>query len=587
MNNRHAKWPIVLAVLLVALIVLQIMTMIQSDRMYEQINRIIAQRSALPAGPSSAPTRPTRGANPLSSPATETTGDAGDWLVWRLSMEPSTLNEIHASADMATRWICTGEAGSNIFETLLQYNKDTLELEPFIAERYDVSEDGLQITFTLRDDVHFSDGTPLTVDDVIFTYETIVNPEIDAAVLAGFLRDVDRAIRLDDRRVRFILKRRYYFALTTLGGLPILPRHIYAFDDPQQFNKRVSDPVGSGPYVFDHWTVGHEIVLRRNENYWGPRPRLERIVYRFITNDVAAIQTLREGKIDYMRPLPDQFTELSADPEFTKSIRCLSYWHPGAGFFWIGWNQDRPFFADRRVRLAMTHLVDRETICRKILNSPDAQIATGPFYIHGPQNNPAITPWPYDPKRAAELLDQAGWIDTDGDGVRDKDGVPFRFRYMIVSGTYMHEQIAKLVKDQAARVGIQVDIDPYEWSIFAQRVQDRQFDAVNMAWGGSIESDPFQLWHSSQIGNRGSNYCGFNVPEADRIIEQARQTLDAAKRNALYHRLHEILHDEQPYTFIYTRPAQRFLDRRFHGVVIHKIGVDEREWFVPLALQKY
>ncbi|MGB7582194.1 MAG: ABC transporter substrate-binding protein, partial [Sedimentisphaerales bacterium] len=254
--------------------------------------------------------------------------------------------------------------------------------------------------------------------------------------------------------------------------------------------------------------------------------------------------------------------------------------------FWIGWNEARPFFADKKVRLAMTYLIDRDSIIKHILRNPEARIPTGTFYIYGKQGDPNIKPWPYDLEKAKQLLDEAGWIDHDGDGIRDKNGVPFRFKYMIAADLALHEQIAKLVKDAAASVGIEVLLDPYEWSVFSQKVQNRDFDAVSMAWGGGIEEDPYQIWHSSQR-QKGSNYIDFNNPAADALIEQARQTLDPDKRNALYHQFDRIIHEEQPYTFIYTRPEQRFLDKRFQNVTIHKLGINELEWYVPTQFQKY
>jgi peptide/nickel transport system substrate-binding protein len=296
---------------------------------------------------------------------------------------------------------------------------------------------------------------------------------------------------------------------------------------------------------------------------------------------------MRSGDIDFMRPLPDQFTELSEDPEFVKDIECLSYWTPFVGYFWMGWNQDRPFFADRRVRLGLTHIVDREMICSKLLKSPEAMVPTGQFYIHGRQSDKSIKPWPFDPQRAKELLDEAGWVDSDGDGLRDKDGVAFRFKYMIASDIALHTQIARLLKDEAAKVGIDVTPEPYEWSVFSQKLLDRKFDAVNLAWHGVVEEDPYQIWHSSQIGNRGSNYVGFRNAEADGLIENARKTLDEEKRNKLYHRFHRILHEEQPYTFIYTRPEQRFLHKRFQNVKVHGLGLHKHEWYVPRGAQKY
>jgi peptide/nickel transport system substrate-binding protein len=212
---------------------------------------------------------------------------------------------------------------------------------------------------------------------------------------------------------------------------------------------------------------------------------------------------------------------------------------------------------------------------------------TGPFYLYGKQNNPAIKPWPYDPNRAKQLLDEAGWIDTNSDGIRDKNGTPFRFKFMIVSGYDLHERIAKLLKDSAAKIGIEIILDPYEWSVFQEKLTKRSFDATTLSWGGVVQADPYQIWHSSQIEGRGSNRVGFNNKEADAIIENARLTLDEDERNKLYHRFHEILHEEQPYTFVCTRPWLFLLDRRFQNVKVHKLGLDLDEWYVPLEKQKY
>ncbi len=278
---------------------------------------------------------------------------------------------------------------------------------------------------------------------------------------------------------------------------------------------------------------------------------------------------------------------MSKDEDFIKKYHCLSYWHPGVGYAWIGWNQDRPFFKERKVRLAMTHIIDREKIIQYIIKNPKAIIPTGDAYVHGPQYDSSIKPWPCDPSKAKTLLDEAGWIDTNKNGIRDKDGVEFIFKYSIVSNSGLQEQVAKLVKDAAAKVGIEVVIDPYEWSVFIERVHNRQFDAVSMAWSGGLAGDPYQVWHSSQIGNRGSNYVGFNVPEADRIIEKARITINDDERNKLYHQFHRILHEEQPYTFIYTKPAEAFLDKRFENVNMHLLGLVQYEWYVPKEKQRY
>jgi peptide/nickel transport system substrate-binding protein len=579
MNTRSGLVTFLLFLLLGVMIVLQIMGMIQSDRLYERLNVLLDR---LAGGETVRTNTAAEAAKATDLPMPPYPGDEGDWLVWRLEDDPATLNPI-TETSMYGRYVTSG----TIFESLLDYDPDELKLRPFLAQNYKVSEDGLEIYFRLRDNIHFSDGHPITADDILFTFRTITDPNVDALSYANYFKDVERYEKLSDLEIKFFMKQVYFKSLEFLGGMPIIPEHVYRYKNGDEFNKRRSNPVGSGPYVLKDWTIGQQVVLERNENYWAHRPKLRKIVYRVITNDTAALQALRTGDIDYMRPLPDQYAEFRDDKEFAKDIYCLSYWTPAAGYFWIGWNQDRPFFEDRRVRLAMTYLVDRETILRKLLKSPDAIIPTGPFYVFGKQADPNIKPWPYDPEKSKHLLDEAGWVDTDGDGVRDKDGVPFRFHYTTVSGLSLHTQLSILVKSECAKVGIDVIPDPYEGTVFFQRIHDRQFDAVNMAWGGGLAQDPYQIWHSSQIGNRGSNYVGFNNAEADRLMEEARKTLDEEKRDELYHRFHRIIHQEQPYTFIYTRPEQRFLSRRFENVKVHKLGLNELEWYVPKAKQKY
>ncbi|MFA7485530.1 MAG: ABC transporter substrate-binding protein, partial [Phycisphaerae bacterium] len=231
-------------------------------------------------------------------------------------------------------------------------------------------------------------------------------------------------------------------------------------------------------------------------------------------------------------------------------------------------------------------LIDREQIIEYLLKG-QAKPTTGPFYIYGPQTDPDIEPWPYNPQEAARLLDEAGWVDSDGDGLRDKDGVPFRFKLMIRSGDPYYERLAKFIKDEALNIGIEVVIDLFEWSIFIERLLDRKFDAQISGWGGVVEEDPYQVWHSSQATDRGSNHVSFSNKEADKIIEQARRTLDSETRNELYRRFHRIVHEEQPYTFLYIRPEMRFLHPRFENVNIYRLDLDWLQWYVPIEKQKY
>ena len=576
MNGRSGVFTFFLFLFLAVMILLQALSMVQSDRLYQRLNHLVETWQS--AGPVRVAKQQT---SSVDLPMEEYPGDEGDWLVWRIGAEPATLNYI-TSKDIYANWI----VGGNIFESLLEYDYDEVELKPLLAESYEVSSDGLEMTFRLRKDIHFSDGVAVTTDDVIFSYETIINPKVDAHNLANYFRPIKELIKIDNRTVKFILREPYFKGFEIAGLMPIFPKHVYEFGDAAVFNSHRSNPVGSGPYVFEKWDVGQEIVLRRNERYWGRKPKLRKIVYRVITNEVAALQALRSHKVDFLAPTSEQFVELSNDKEFVKEFRCLSYWNPGVGYSYIGWNQNTPFFKDRNVRLAMTHLIDRQTIIDNILGGL-GRIVTGPFYVFSKQYNSSIEPWPYNPERAKQLLNEAGWIDTNGDGIRDKDGVPFRFQFMIVSGAPVYERLARVIKDEIRGAGIDLTIDPYEWSVFEERLNMRSFGATMLAWGGVVQSDPYQIWHSSQIEGRGSNRIGFKNAEADAIIEEARRTMDEEKRNKLYHRFHQVLYEEQPYTFFRARPSIRFLDRRFENVIVHKLGLNPVEWYVPKEKQLY
>jgi len=576
MSHRANAAGFFIFVLLALAIFLQILSMVQSDRLYVALNKI----EAVVEGAASRTTNDTE-----VDLAPQYPGDEGDWLVWSLRVEPKTLNQINVDSDIYSRWITL----FSIFEPLMAYDFDEIKLKPHLAEGYEISDDGLEITFRLRNDVHFSDGVPVTADDVIFTYQTITDPNVDAANIANLYVDVDRVEKISNRVVKFYMKRPYFKALEVVSfwDVGIYPKHIYQFEDARQFNHRVSDPVGSGPYIFERWDAGEQIVLRRNENYWGPKPRIKKVVYKFITNPTAAAQALGAHQVDIIvMHDSEQFADLVADERFKRDFNCLAYWNPGVPFYFIGWNEDTPFFSDARVRLAMTLCINREQIISKLLKGY-GEIITGPYYIKGTQNDASIKPWPYDPDRAKQLLDEAGWIDRDGDGVRDKNGVPFRFKFCYAAGDSLYVPLATLLKDELAKVGVEVIPDPYEWSVLLPKITDRHFEAMVMGWGGDIVEDNYQIFHSSQVGSGGMNYVGFRNARADALLEQIRRTIDPAKRDTLCRRLHRILHDQQPCTFLLVRPTYRAVDKRFQNVNIHKLGLNYLEWYVPKEKQRY
>jgi len=417
---------------------------------------------------------------------------------------------------------------------------------------------------------------------VVFSYEKIMDPRVDAPQLRNYYQDIKGVDALDDYTVRFTYARPYFLALEFCGGMPVVPKHIFEKGD---FNTSPAgrSPVGTGPYRFVKWDTGREIVLERNEDYWGKKPHIKRIVFKIINDPTVAFQVLKREELDLTGLTPIQWARQTSSEAFKKNYDKISYFTPN--YSYIGWNMSRPYFSDRRVRIAMTHLVNRELILKEILYNL-GDVVTNPFYINSPEYDKSIEPSPYDPERAKKLLEEAGWVDHDGDGIRDKDGVKFDFEFLIPAGSDTGEKIATILKEELDKVGINMQIRKTEWAVFTTRLNERRFDAVTLAWSMGVESDPYQIWHSSQA-EKGSNFVGFKNKEADRLIEEARTEFNRQKRIELYRRFSRIVHEEQPYTFLFCRKSTVALHKRFKGVEVYPLGLDPLEWFVPLPLQRY
>jgi len=501
----------------------------------------------------------------------------GDWLITRLSDEPDHLNPLTATSMYA--WYIY----SQIFDSLLDRDNETLDIIPKVAEEWTISDDHLTYTFKLRKDVLFTDGVPLTANDVKFTFDTVMAPTTDAARLRNYYQDVERCEVVDDYTVRFTCKKPYFKHLGMLGGLPILPKHIYGEGEfnTHPYNRK---PLGSGPYVFEKWETGRQIVLVRNEQYWGKKPHILKRLYNVITDINAAFQVLERQELDEMELNPELWVNQAAKPSFEANFNKYQWYQ--ADFSYIGWNMRLPQFKDKMVRRALTMLLDRKTILETIFYGLRRQVS-GNFFIDSPEYDSSIEPWPFDPAQAKQLLDTAGWVDSDNDGVRDKDGVALKFELLIRAASPTTEQVATVYQEELKRAGIAMSIRPLEWATFIQSVQDRRFEAMMLGWGGSVvEQDPYQIWHSSQA-EKGSNYVDFRNEEADKIMEKARLEFDEDKRVEMYHRFHAILHEEQPYTFLYCPMTLDAVAKRVYNVKIYPDGVDRIEWWVPTNLVRY
>lgn len=505
----------------------------------------------------------------------------GDWIVGSFGAEMPDINPITSTDAYAARIV------RQVFDSLLERDPVTLEFQPGVAESWEESEDHLEYTFHLREGVVFSDGQPLTAEDVKFTFDKIQDPNIDALHKQNYYQNVERCDVLDPRTVRFTCTKPYFLHLLYLGyELDIMPAHYYGGED---FNAHDRAPLGSGPYKLVEWDTGNRLVLERNEKYWGgaigKHAYLDKKLYKIITDDNAAFQELLRGGIDVKGLRAEDWVRRANTNEFNARFNKFTYF--GLFYSYIGWNTRRPLFEDKRVRRALTMLLDREDVKDTIYRGL-ARIVTGNFVPGTYAHNPNIKAWPFDPEGAKALLAEAGWADSNSDGILDKDGQDFRFEILLTNASVDGERICTLFQEELRRAGIEMRIRQLEWASMLEKVDTRTFDAVVMGWSVDPDADPYQLWHSSQV-EKGSNYVGFTTPEMDEIIETGRVTFDQAKRQKLYRRFHEIMHEEQPYTFLFSPQALVAYDKRFRGVEITPLEryKPNLKVFVPADLQKY
>ncbi len=501
-------------------------------------------------------------------------------LVW--NSEPQTLTPFVSRDAYATR------VYREVMEQLVWTDAETLKTVPGLAKSWEVSGDGLTIKFYMFENATFSDGHPVTSEDVVFTYDLIMNPEIDAPVTRSYLSEmIESCSALDEYTVEFKLKKVYFDSVGITGGNWVLPKHIYGNYAPDVYNTKIREKcVGSGPWVLEDWANGEKLVLARNENYWGPKPAMDRQTIRFIKSEQAEWQEFRAENVHMVGPTSEQWTQYKDTEWMQENSEAFKYYSPLGGYGYIGYNLRNPILGDKLVRQALTMLIDREELI-DTLRQGLGQIVSGPFFFAGDQYNNDLEPWPFDPEVASEFLAEAGWEDTDGDGVldRDLDGDdirdPFEVTFLMPSGSSYADRLQRYVKDKFEAAGIKVILDQLEWSVFEERLTERDFEIVSLAWTGSPESDPYQIWHSSQAENRGSNYIGYKNAEVDELIETARITMDREKRMEMWHQVMGHLHQDQPYTFLFNRPSLVFLDDQFKNVRRHPLRLLVSEWYVP------
>jgi peptide/nickel transport system substrate-binding protein len=520
----------------------------------------------------------------------------GDWSVDAFGTNLKTITPLVSSDAYASN------VQSYVLESLITRNPDTLEWEGLVAKDWTISEDGLVISFNMREDVGFSDGQPLTADDVVFSFDFIMTDAIQAPRERAYLEKI-KSVKADGKyQVVFTFKEPYFEALSLAGGIGIMPKHFYEpyLKEPQKFNESKGLLLGSGPYRLNdpkNWTPDKgNIELVRNERYWGDvQPSYHRILWKIIQNDSARLTTFRNGDIDSYSARPVEYQELKKDPQIQAKSQNFEYMPPVVGYSYIGWNQERAGkptrFADKRVRQAMTYLTDVSRVIKDVMLDY-AEPAVSPFSKASKQHDAALQPYQADLDKAKALLKEAGYQDKNGDGVlEDKAGQPFEFKLTYFQANEDTKRMVLLLKDLYARAGVRMIPTPQEWPVMLENLDKKDFDAITLGWTSGIETDLYQIFHSSQAVSKGDNYVSYKNPALDKLIDDARRTVDESKRMPLWQQAEHILYEDQPYTFLMRRKSLLFVDKRIHNLQMTKLGLNfgslPLENYVPLAQQKY
>ena len=450
--------------------------------------------------------------------------------------------------------------GRLLTDSLFQYDAG-LNLQPVLASSWDLSPDGLTATFRLQRGVRWHDGAPLTARDVLFTVSKVRDPSTEAASYLSQFQDLVSIEAPDEYTVRASYSK-FYADFLEGWTVPIIPEHLAGKDEHLLTGEFARHPIGCGPFRFVRYEPGIEIVLEANPDYWAGPLSVRQLVFRIIPDDRTGYQALLRGDLSMALLTPDLWMQAQRSEEARRLKQLFFYrntvWH-------IGWNQDgsNPFFTEPGTRRAMVLTLDRPRFIETVLHGLAKPAATS-YHPDTAWADPGTVPWPYDPEEAARLLDEAGWTDSDGDGVRDRDGRPFAFTLNHASTQEIGDRTAAWVQQSLAAVGVKMQIEKLEWRTFLERRRAHKFQAAMSQLSFTIP-DQFELYHSSAREN-GLNYFGLSDQEVDRLVESGRTTFDTDERREIYRRLQGRLHELEPISCLFHFASPLLHDPHLEGL---------------------
>jgi len=455
----------------------------------------------------------------------------------------------------------SNRVGRRIVETLVTFPEESTQIVPGLAESWTISKDGLQYTFKLRRGITFHDGTPLNAEAVKFSIERQINPNHPAYKLGKypfanfFFGNVKAVEVLSEERVAFLLNeaRASFIAVLAQGAASIVsPTAVMKWGPDYP-----THPVGTGPFRFASWDRGQRVVLEKNPTYWKYPVKVERVIYRPIVEDQARLTELLTGTLDVIVGVPADFVS-----QLEQNAKITLLKQVGAHVWYLGMNNQKKPFDDKRVRQALNYAVNKDAIVKDVLKGTGAA-SRGPVLPGTWGADPALKPYPYDPERAKKLLAEAGYPS----GFSTTLWVP-------ESGSGMQAPVAMstVMQSNLKAVGVNVSLQTMEWGAYLAKLRTKEQELFALSWMAGTE-DPdmvmYPLLHSSQWTPVGPNRALYKNARFDTLLQQARLTTDQAKRAQLYREAQRVLVDDAPWVFVDHEIQIAALSKRVQGFKLH------------------
>lgn len=476
---------------------------------------------------------------------------SGSSITYNIGGEPTTLSPLSASDGY------TPSVHTYVFESLLSRDLDTYEWKPALATEWKISPDKKVFEFKLREGVKWHDGKDLTIEDVKYSYDVMFTDDWKAIQIRPYYESIKSVEIVDKNWIRFTVSDEYFMNFEVCAGLTILPKHFYSNpENKKEFGRKL---IGSGPYLLSKYDKGQSIILVQNPDWWGRNVEgdkdtnvIKKIKLRMVSEENVQLELLKKGDIDFQSFRPEAFVKNTVGEIWEKKIVKVKTENKTVkGYNFVGFNLKNPILKDREVRKALSMLFNRPLMLQKFEYNM-SEYATGPIYVQSDYANPDVKPVEYNPNEALKILNAAGWKDSDKDGTLDKviNGKKTPLSFTILDPSQTLAKYMTVYKEDASKVGVDINIKNVEWNSFVKLLEERNFEAVRLAWGGgAIDWDPKQVWHSSSIQGTGSNFISYSNPEVDRLIDQSRKLYEKEKRIELLKKVHSIISNDYPYIF--------------------------------------